>query len=75
MPLCKSSQLRKISRIVANKLMMESYKGTPGPCTSMKIIVAKDVNDLEKKPNDTLNINVIYPVEYTEIKQEKVKKK
>ena len=55
--------------------MMESYKATPEPCTSMKIIVAKDVNDLEKKPNDTLNINVIYPVEYTEIKQEKVKKK
>ena len=39
----------------------------------MKIVVEKDVNNLEKKPNDTLNINVIYPVEYTEIKQEKVK--
>ena len=60
---------------MANKLRMESYKATPEPCTSMKIIVAKDINDLEKKPNDTLNINVIYPVEYTEIKQEKVKKK
>ena len=54
---------------------MESYKATPEPCTSMKVVVGKDINSLEKKSNNTLNINVIYPVEFTEIKQEKVKGK
>ena len=55
--------------------MMESYKATPEPCTSMKVVVGKDINSLQKKSNNTLNINVIYPVEFTEIKQEKVKGK
>ena len=52
--------------------MMESYRATPEPCTSMKIVVAKDIDDLEKNSTKTLNINVIYPVDFAEIKQEKV---
>ena len=53
--------------------MLDSFRATPEPCTSMRIVVVKDINNPVKKSNGTLSINVIYPVEFTEIKQEKVK--
>ena len=55
--------------------MIESYRSIPEPCTSMKIVVQKDINIQKNKPNNTININYVFPVEFKEIKQEKVKKK
>ena len=55
--------------------MRESYRSTPEPCTSMKIVVQKDIDIKKNKPNNTININCVFPVEFKEIKQEKVKKK
>ena len=52
---------------------MESYRATPEPCKSMKIVVEKNIDNKEKNSKKIFNISVIYPVEFAEIKQEKVK--
>ena len=53
--------------------MMDSFRATPEPCASMKIVVVQVINNLQEISNDTQSINVIYSVEFIEIKQEKVK--
>ena len=53
--------------------MMDSFRATPEPCASMKIVVVQVINNLQEISNDTQSINVIYSVEFMEIKQEKVK--
>ena len=65
---------KHIAKFLPSKLMVESYRASPGPCTSMKIAVdSKYINNIKKKSNKTLGIFVLFPVELTEIKQDKVR--
>ena len=51
---------------------MKSYTATPRPCDTMKIAVIPDFK--HNKDNTTLVMQINLPVEYTEIRQERVSK-
>ena len=54
--------------------MMESYKKSPKPCATMNMVVIPNMETDNKIKNTTI-IYVNLPVEYTEIKQERVRGK
>ena len=53
--------------------MMESYRAFPEPCKTMKIVFDKNIERIPKKSNQTLIFHVKLPVDFTLIKEEKVK--
>ena len=53
-------------------LMRESYQANPEPCTTMKVVVVPDIQYNEKLGDQDLRLVLFFPVEFTEIKQEKV---
>ena len=71
-PPCNNKELEKISKLVKNNLMMESYQATPEPCTTMKIGVVPNIQNTSKIDNNTIRFAITFPVEYTEIKEERV---
>ena len=52
--------------------MLESYRAVPEPCTTMKVVVLPDIQKEEGMDNDILKFRIEFPVEYTEIKHERV---
>ena len=69
---CKSTELLNISTLVAYNLMLESYRAAPTPCTTMKVVAVPDIQKQERLDSNNLAVTVTFPVEYTEIKHEKV---
>ena len=53
-------------------MMMKSFEAFPDPCTTMKLVVVKDIGNKKEMANDTLRINIKFPVDFTEIKHERV---
>ena len=53
--------------------MMKSYGATPEPCTTFEIMFEKHADKLKRVTNNTLRINVKFPVRFKEIKEEKVR--
>ena len=39
----------------------------------MKVVAVPDIEDLEQLPNNSVRFQVAFPVEYTEIKHERVR--
>ena len=52
--------------------MRESYQANPEPCTTMKVVVVPDTQYNEKVGDQDLRLVLFFPVEFTEIKHEKV---
>ena len=52
--------------------MLESYQANPEPCTTMKVVVVPDTQYNEKVGDQDLRLVLFFPVEFTEIKHEKV---
>ena len=71
-PPCNNKELEKISKLVTRNLMMESYQATPEPCTTMKMGVVPIIQKTDKLDNNTLEFIITFPVEYTEITEERV---
>ena len=47
-PTCNSKELFKISNLVKNNLMQESYQAIPEPCSTMKVGVVPDIQNNER---------------------------
>ena len=71
-PSCNNKELKEISKLVVNNLMLESYQATPEPCTTMKMGVVPNIQNSDKIDNKTISFVITFPVEYTEIKEERV---
>ena len=52
--------------------MGESYQANPEPCTTMKVVGVPDGQYNEKLGDKDLRLVLFFPVEFTEIKHEKV---
>ena len=52
--------------------MRESYQANQEPCTTMKVVVVPDSQYNEKVEDQELRLVIFFPVEFTEIKHEKV---
>ena len=70
-PECNNTALKSLSRIVSKKLMMESFKLRPRPCETMKMVVIPELKQLDEEKK--FRIQVTFPVEYTEIRHDKVR--
>ena len=79
-PICKNKTLRNLASIF-QILMAQSYRFHPRPCSTMKMIVEPDMQEIqycrkERKEkqfcSQHMKLRIRFPNYYTEIKQERV---
>ena len=76
-PSCNKSTNEELATIIKN-LRKNSYKVKPKPCSTMRILVVTDMQMPQKMlggqnhAEGPLEIIVNFPIDYTEIKQERV---
>ena len=68
---CNTTTLRKVSTIVSKKLIRESFKASPQPCDTMKMMIIPEIKQTRDKKIFKIQVN--FPVEYKEIRQERVR--
>ena len=80
-PICDETSLEELSTFFTRNLLGMGYMTKPQPCSSMKMIVVSDMQEIKfcnvkKKQKEickeAINIRVRFPSDYTEIKQERV---